>query len=545
MQTEASATPRPRRARGCLFWLALGLGTLVLAALILWPIANRESVPARPFDGQALAPPIWDAAFVPRAIEGQALTYPGLAPDGNATIHADAAQSDVHDRMGPIGANLEVRSRKSGNWLPRQCSTFTFRSDGRVVAMCGGLTGFRMVLIDPDTLAMLAYYDLPMRPSAFQAMVGRDMDIMFSDSSGGAYFFLDDRDGVVFADSRYQVQRIVAVEDKGEWQFKLDRGWDLRAHVPHDCQHYDNWFPSGECDLLTTVMPGPDGRYWWTTRYGRVGTLDPATGKIAQMRFTGEEIQNAIAMDRSAVYVLTDHRQYAMQAGADGIPRVLWSHAYDRGSARKTGSINQGSGTTPTLIGDRWIAFADNADGRINAVILRRDALADEKTREVCKVPVFDEGASATENSMIGWGRSIIFENNAGYTNALSMTDWDKVRGGMVRIDVRADESGCDIIWTSPLKIPSVVPKLAAKSGIVWVTSFAMAPDGKDQDWFLVGLDFATGKEVARVPTGRGKQWNNNWAAVAIGPDDSLWQGALGGVVQVRQRSAAKDRPGS
>lgn len=530
---------RPGLRRGCGFLLAVPI-VVLLALWALLPVAERELVDARPFDGASRTPSTWDAAFVPRPVEGFTQPYPGLSDAGSATIHGDAWQSDVHVSQGPLGPNLEVRSRRSGNWLPRQCSTFLFRSDGKLVAMCGGLTGFRIVLIDPASLRMLASYDLPSRPSSFQAAINLDMGIMFADSSGGAYLFIDDRDRVVFADSRYRVQRLTARQDKGDWRFVLEKSWDLTGHVPHDCQNYDNWFADGPCDMVTTVMPGPDGRYWWTTRYGLVGTLDPASGAVRKVRLPGEEIQNAVAMDGAAVYVISDHAQYAMAADGKGVPGVAWRWAYDRGSARKVGSINQGSGTTPTLIGNRWIAFSDNADGRINAVVLKRGMLERGEDRLVCKVPLFDDGASATDNSMIGWARSIIVENNAGYSNQVTQKDWKAIRGGVTRIDIRADESGCDTVWTSPLVAPSVVPKLASESGIVWFTSFVEAGSGEQgaghQDWALVGLDFATGREVARVQTGRGGSWNNNWGSIAIARDGTLYQAGNRGLIQVRQR---------
>lgn len=239
-------------------------------------------------------------------------------------------------------------------------------------------------------------------------------------------------------------------------------------------------------------------------------------------------------MDSRAVYVLSDHAQYAFAADKGGKPVQLWRTAYDRGTTRKIGSINQGSGTTPTLLGEKWITFADNADGRINIVVLRRS-----DGSRICAEPVFQEGASATDNSMIGWGRSIILENNAGFTSAYEQKDWNAVAGGVVRVDVRADENGCDTIWKSPLKVPSVVPKLSAANGIAYFYSFdlAKAADGKmTQDWSIVGLDFQTGKQVIKIPTGRGRKYDNNWASMSIAPNGDFYAGMTGGLVQVRQK---------
>ena len=511
----------------------------VIATAAWWHNIDREPEAAQAIAGAAVALPSWSAGFEPAPVAGAGGVHPFLAPGQNGTMHGDEYQSDVHLTSGPLGGEVEVRTRRAANGMPRQCATFVFRSDGKVVAMCGGLSGFRMVLLDPDSLAALAHYDLPIRPSAFEAVVKRDRSIMSNDTSGGAYLFLDNRDRLVFADSRNVVQRLVVRQQGADWHFAVDREWDLKPHVPHDCLNWNNWFPSGECDKVTTVMPDHGGLLWWTTRNGRLGTIEPETGRVAAIRLDGEEIQNSLAMDSNAAYVLSDHAQYAFRADGAGKPVVMWRQAYDRGATRKVGSINQGSGTTPTLIGDRWITFADNADGRINLVVLRRGMLAPGQPREVCKVPVFREGASATDNSMIGWGRSILLENNAGYASAHARQDWNSIAGGVVRVDIRNDESGCDVIWESPLKSPSVVGKLAVQSGIAWFYTF---DPGKDrdgrptQDWALAGLDFRTGRLVAKIPTGQGKAFDNNWSSLALSPGGELYVGTTRGLVQVRQR---------
>lgn len=426
-----------------------------------------------------------------------------------------------------------MRTRQGGNWLPRQCATYVYRSDGKIISMCGGLSGFRLVLIDPTTLEALASYDLPVRPSSFQALVNRDMSLMMSDSSGGAYLFLDNKDRVVLGDSRQMIQRIAVHEDAGQWRFVIEKEWDMRPHVPHDCQNYDNWFPSGACDMITTVMPDTQGNYWWMTRYGRIGTLNPQTGQVKQLQLPDEEIQNAVAMDNRAVYVLSDHAQYAFAADQDGMPQQLWRHAYDRGDERKVGTINQGSGTTPTLLGERYITFADNATPRMNIVVLRRGELKTGEQREVCRVPVFTEGSSTTDNSMIGWGHSILLENNSGYQSAHTQKDWNAITGGVVRVDIRTDESGCDTVWTSPLKVPSSVAKLSTRNGIAYYYSFDLNPQGT-QDWAVVGLDFNTGKQVIKIPTGRGKVFDNNWSSMSIAPDGALYVGTTRGMIQIR-----------
>jgi hypothetical protein len=191
-------------------------------------------------------------------------------------------------------------------------------------------------------------------------------------------------------------------------------------------------------------------------------------------------------------------------------------------------------------LGRDYIAIADNADERINLVVLRRGAIPEGAKRLVCSIPMFAKGASATDNSMVGFGRSVVVENNFGYTNARSHKDYRTVAGGVSRIDIRDDGSGCDLVWTSSLKVPSVVAKLATRSGILWYLGMegVRKPDtGKpdDQLWSLAGLDLVTGREVARIPLGTGNNWNNNWSALALGPDDSIYAGTSRGFVQVRK----------
>ncbi|MDE2437296.1 MAG: hypothetical protein KGM49_13655, partial [Sphingomonadales bacterium] len=363
-----TAARKTRRGCGCLLFVLIAA---VLGGWGWFVNGNREIAEARPISGASTGRAWFDPAFVAAPVPGSVDANPYLAEGQNGTMHGDGYQSDTHLAAGPLRLPLDVRTRRAGNGLPRQCATFVYRSDGKPVSMCGGLSGFRIVLLDPNTLRALATYDLPPRPSSFEALVKRDMGIMMDDSSGGAYLFLDNHDRVVLADSKMRVQRLAAVEQGGQWHFAVDGEWDLRPHVPHACLDWNNWFPSGECDKVTTVMPDYEGRLWWTTRNGRIGIIDPQTGSVRQTAL-GEEIQNALAMDRDAVYVLSDHAQYAFSTHGATLMQPLWREPYDRGTARKVGSINQGSGTTPTLLGERWITFSDNADDRINIVVLRR-----------------------------------------------------------------------------------------------------------------------------------------------------------------------------
>lgn len=506
---------------------------LVATALIGLAGCGPAGDPRPIRSGTISGPAFAGGAAEPRPVALEVPVHPFMAAPGVAGMHADGYSSDVHPGPGPLGRHPRVITR-TGSRLPGgMCATVTFDRAGRIVALCADIKGFRLQLLDPATLSLLAGYELPARPSTFHAIVTLDPDKIMSDTSGGAYFYLDDKDRAVLADSRQRIVRIGHRErTPGRWEFQLADSWDLRGHVPHDCVTPTNWFPQGECDAITAVMPDYRGLIWWTTRHARIGTLNPASGEIRMLWMKGEKIENGFSVAPDGVSIVTDHALYQFDAAPDGTPKVLWRETYDRGSGRKVGSLCQGSGTTPTLIGSRYVAITDNADERMNVLVYRRDP-ASSGRRLVCAVPVFARGASTTDNSLIGWGRSILVENNAGYRNALQQKDWSAVAGGLARIDIREDESGCDVAWASPERSPSVVPKLSAATGLAYFYGFLRQEDGENA-WYLTAVDAHTGATAFKVLTGVGRNFDNNWAPITLGPDGTAYVGTIAGLVAVR-----------
>jgi len=457
---------------------------------------------------------------------------PFMAPQGVNTMHADSYSSDVHPGGGPLGVDPIVNSRRGAKLPGGQCATLTFDSGGRLVALCAAISGFRIYLMEPRTLNLLALMKLPVRPSTWAALIARDKSKIMEDSSG-AYFYLDHEDRVVMADSDQVVRRIAHGQDSdGDWEFYDDGAWDLSAHVPHDCVSPTNPWPDGECDPITAVMPDYDGLIWWVTRHGRVGTLDTTTGRVQLTGLDHEEIQNGFSVAANGVFVVSDHAMYRFAADGDGAPVVGWRESYDRGSSRKVGTINQGSGTTPTLLGDAYVTITDNADERINLLVYRREQ-AFEGDRLVCRVPLFRAGHSVTDNSMIGIDRSIVIENNAGYTHSRGEHDWANAGGGIARIDIRHDESGCDTIWESGERSTSVVPKLSLANGLAYFYTFDPQPGGENA-WYFTALDFVTGRTVFKILTGAGLEFDNNWAPITLAPDGTAYVGTSVGIVAIR-----------
>ncbi|PRH80533.1 hypothetical protein C6N75_03760 [Streptomyces solincola] len=515
-------------------------GALALAAVCLaWALptttARAEEIPRAP--GHRLVDDYRGAAAAARPVPGEAPPqHPYLAPNGRSGMHADAAGSATYPWNGPLGRSPQVRSEAMAA-LGGECANVTFDRAGRIVTVCGTFQGFLVKLLDPRTLATLAEHRLPQRPSTVEAISRLDFSRIFKDTSGGAYSYLDDQDRLVLADSRQHVVRLKHEQAAdGSWHFTVDADWDLTGHVPHDCTTWTNLRPTGDCDPVTSVMPDWQGRIWWVTRQGRVGTLDPADGTVRSVRLAGEEIQNSFSVDRDGVSIVSDHALYSFTARADGTPEVVWREVYDRGTGAKPGSVNQGSGTTPDLFGadgKRYVAITDNADDRMHVLVYRRDAGLPAGGRLVCEVPVFGSGASTTDNSLISSGNSLVVENNYGYEDVTSLTFGRSVPGGVARVDVRPDGSGCDTVWESAVRSPSTVPKLSTANGLLYFYAKDPHPLGIDA-WYLTAVDFRTGKERWRKLTGTGPLYDNNWAPITLGPDGTAYVGVFNGLLAVR-----------
>jgi hypothetical protein len=168
----------------------------------------------------------------------------------------------------------------------------------------------------------------------------------------------------------------------------------------------------------------------------------------------------------------------------------------------------------------------------MNVAVYRR-AKATNSSRRVCSQPVFERGASATDNSLIGAGRSLIVENNYGYSGPASTQGGKSTAPGLERVDLDADGTGCRSVWRSGERAPTVVPKLSAANGIVYTYTKDARDDGVDA-WYLTALDFRTGRTVYKRLGGEGLGHNNNYAPVTLGPDGTAYVGVLGGLVALR-----------
>ncbi len=506
----------------------------VARAIASVAVAASALAAALPAAAPAAPTPIGDAAptSLPGSIGGPATArpiaeitrapqHPFFAANPNSNLHNDPWMTDAYTRPGPLGRNSIVLSNQFG---PSVCGSITFDRRGRIVTVCPSATQTpKLRLIDPRTLDVLATYEMPSAPPPPGTPI-------YQNFTGGGYFFLDRQDRVWSSTATSHLLVLKAAADSRSF-VKL-RDYDLTKVLTGS-------------ERVSSALADWKGLIWFVTKSrGRVGVLDPATGRIRSI-VLNEEIENSFAVDAAGVYIASDKRMYRFGLSRAGTPRVVWKATYRNSGISKPGQVNAGTGTTPTLMANGLVSITDNADP-MNVVVYRRAAaLRRGQKRQVCATPVFRKGASATENSLLSAGRALIVENNYGYRNPLTPegANVDGVAAGFARVDVNRSLTGCRVVWTNTRETgASVVPKLSTATGLVYTYTRDKDPNGS-QPWYFTALDFRTGRTAFKRLAGTGFGFNNNYAGVALGPDGkTAYLGVFGGIVALRDTSAAAAR---
>ncbi len=437
--------------------------------------------------------------------------HPFLAAQGQNGMHSDSYSSGTYAWSGPLGHNPQIKSRSFGV-IGGECATVVFDGNGNLITVAGKFTGMKLLLLDPESLHILASYDLPNRESNKTL----NMSKIMNDTSGGGYFHLDYAHRPVIATAERRVQVFEAVQSGRSYQWNLVEDYDLNVALPNDA-------------LITDAVPDYNGQIWFITRQGIVGTVQRGSGVIQTMQLPGEEIQNSVSIAADGVYLVSDHALYRFEA-PNGMPQWTWRETYDRGTSVKPGSLNQGSGTTPTLVGDDLVAICDNADGQINVLVYER-LPGFVGNRLIVQQPVFTYGKSTTDNSLIGYDNSVVVVNNYGYEGPFSNP---RTEPGITRIDIDPSHQGWNVAWTSQEASQSTVPKLSIGNGLLYVYTRLDNTKKRVQAWYLTAIDFRTGQTVYKIFMGTGVLWNNNYAPITLGPNGSAYAGCLNGLIRIR-----------
>lgn len=436
---------------------------------------------------------------------------PYMAKGSSSNIHNDTWMSDAYSRPGPTGAGS--LTTQHGAYPPSLCGSIAFDTRGRLLSVCpSAIAAPTARIFDPRSLAILGEYALPTAPDPPGTKT-------FQNFTGGGYFYLDNRDEIVTAT---KTSHIVVLAEKADGSGFVKRSdYDVSDRLKSD-------------ERITSALPDFQGRIWFVSKKnGRIGILERRTGAIG-MTTLKEEIENSFAVDRDAVYIVSDKRMYRFSA-RNGVPRVDWKSTYRNSGIVKPSQVDAGSGTTPTIMPGGFVSITDNADPMDVVVYRTAKKLRKGQRRVVCQVPVFGRGASATENSLLSAGRSLYVENNYGYQDPFGPTAGAVTAAGFARVDVARDGRSCRKVWTNTTEhAPTVVPKLSTVTGLIY--AYVYQDDGTGRNaWQWAAIRASNGKTAWRKTASTELlNGNNNYAGLAIGPDGTAYLGTIGGLEGLR-----------
>ena len=438
--------------------------------------------------------------------------HPFLAESQRSSMHGGAHNWDINTYPGPLGRKTTAKHRKFSNIIG-VAPNISFDSQGRLITVSIKLNSIELHLLDPETLETIAMLNLPPKASA-------------SDNSGGGYFHIDAKDRVLLAPANDTISIYEISESSGSPKWQLAEQYDIAGLLPEDTNIHD-------------VIPDWSGNLWFVTGGAFLGYRDHDTGAFYtyELPAEGETIQNSFAVDQEGLYVVSTDAIYQFQINdATKEPVYTWREDYENGTEQKPGTLSHGSGTSPTLIGHDLVAIADDGDPFTNIVVYQRSASI-EGDRLICKVPLFEQGKSATENSLLVYGNAMVVQNDYGhiYTgNAL------KTSPGIMRVDVRDDRSGCDVVWHNETFLSQSLPRLSTETGLLYFYTFQKQ---KTEDffggWYLSAVDWETGLPLWDRLIGRGTgsmidTLSSVTAPVVLGPNGAAYVGIRTGVIMAK-----------
>lgn len=442
---------------------------------------------------------------------------------------------------GPLGSKPNISSSSTA------VSMMLWGSDGSLTcgyanASAGNPPPYGLVALDPTTLDVLAAWYPPVRATigfAYMEMIEKTNDILLPTKEGQIYVVhRDSCEGVPYFTTIRTID-LASVLQPGEKL--LNTMYDIAGNI---------WFTSG--GILGTGDVAQN-----SSTYGYI-TPD---GKFVTTHIENEFVENGIAVSGMDMYMVTGPAGAADKSNATGYMysmtsdgneeiRIRWKVPYDAGSGKGVGGTTvtaRGSGSTPALMDDKYVAITDRADTQIHVNVYHQGAKDCGEEQLVCQMRLFAPGKSQNDNAIIvhydGTTYGMLIQNDldapplymGGATSDINgeWNDMSVMPGGMVRVDVDA-QGNCSTRWTSDLAVKAV-SILSTKTGLLYnyVEDTERSPHG-EYIWYVAGVDWDTGETVFKVRTGTGGTYNDNWSQGTVGPDGTFYQSVLAGVVAVK-----------
>lgn len=496
------------------------------------------------------------------------------------TMHADTSSSDTRKLFGPTSKNKEDYDITYSH-LMTTCSTILIRRDGNPMILG---TTFAEALDGKGIFPIVMILD-----KGTGKVISNIVQITAGNLLGGVYAYLDIKnDRLWMADGNQDV--IYIESEKIEEEVVTQNGHEVSRFVLHKRIYTSLKGYLVEGDGIVSLSPDKDGDIWFVSAYGVVGIIVHSVDRpvfIFQINKSQSEqvetINNSFSTaqfrDDAIAAVATNYALYLFRK-IDGKPICHWRKEYDRGTKLKPGQLaypsnsnticDYGTGSTPTFFGPvtgaEYVTITNNSDNDF-AVIVRSVSNGEI----VCQQSIFPSGSQGTENASIAFNNTVIVSSTYGYTypvpSSLCNPRSYPFYGGLVCVhfkdgDGKLSATHC---WDNQ-KIRSVaVPQLSLANGLIYTITKGKANDNdlnnlllpenldyfEDFYWFT-GIDYSDGSIVLKIPVSEIKTTDNLHflrhmlhdplqMAGALGPDGTFWQGTMGGVFRIVDKSLGRD----
>lgn len=402
-----------------------------------------------------------------------------------------------------------------------------------------------IVEVDPETLMITAAWTPP-NPNTTLNLAYIEL--------------LTETDEIVVSSLQGQIYIIKRTLQNNEPMLNLSRTIDLASTgVLQGIQLLNSIFDaSGNMWFTTGLVRGVLGT---TPQKATIAGYVTPNGSIYSTSIPNQMPENGLTINGDTAFLITgptyadDHNNsvgflMALKPGStsDGSATglsVLWNATYDAGSSLKPGNFARGSGSTPTLLGDDFVAVTDNGD-QMHLLIYPQNASGIDVS-PICKVPLFQEGKGANDNGPIahfdgsdwhvavqnmydqpGYTPPTVPNVDGPYNNLSSMVP------GISKVIVNGDGSGCYVNWTAEVSM-TTLPILSTATGLLYghIQNKSLAVAG-DYVWYVTALDWETGNTVWSAQAGSGGRFNDGYKNIVLGNGGTMYQIVRGGVVMAK-----------
>lgn len=430
---------------------------------------------------------------------------------GTAHMHGTCYNLNVSDFTSNIHNCDKIKlASKSFNsiGIGGQCVGTYFLSNGVAITLCAYFDKFQLYALNPNTLRVISSYQLPGRKGDLLSAITLNFYKLSHNTSGGAYFYLDNKENIIIGCADNVVRKISFHNNK----FSLLNEIDMNKHLVS----------------IVSLLPDYNGNLWVIDRKGNIIVWSLNNNTLISKISLNENIENSFGISTDKVYILTENHLYSYDAKEFS---PVWMNSYQRVSYNKPGTISIGSGSTPTIL-DNYVVITDNSEYQINANFYR---ISDGHLQYSVSVP-FSPYHGANECSVVGLSDSqIIVVNTYGYSSFDQVhANGDRPTPGVCLINISEDYRNNDYIQWVSYECPSTSLPLVDKDlQRLYLYTMDLEDSKKIPTFSVTIIDTNTGKTLRKIKTGSGIGYDNHWSPLHLGPDGSAYIGTLNGIVKI------------